>query len=193
MTAVILRIAGLWSDLGHSEFDRRGWCFWNIPAGPSRCPGRRSNAAHFCSFRPNAAARRRCVACGKSAGISNLTAGSRRWRALVHHHQRQSRAQSNQKCPDEQLEPIDRGDVARPQIVPRCHGDIPLARGSRTITRVTLAGFPTPASLSAEYLAYHAGLASPQVTNKAHRVSLCGSVIIRFIPTLLPAPPARRL
>ncbi len=44
---------------------------------------------------------------------------------LAHEQERQSRAHRNQECPDKQFEPINRGDVARPQIVPTRHGGNP--------------------------------------------------------------------
>ena len=44
---------------------------------------------------------------------------------LADYRERQSGAHRDQEGPDEKPEPIDRGDVARPQIVPAGHGGHP--------------------------------------------------------------------
>src|SRR4029077_17085822 len=48
-----------------------------------------------------------------------------RHRDLAHEQKRQSGTKHNQERPDKKFQPIDRGDVARPQIVPTRHGDGP--------------------------------------------------------------------
>jgi hypothetical protein len=45
-----------------------------------------------------------------------------RRRNLAHEHKRQSGTEHNQERPDKKFQPINRGNVARPQIVPARHG-----------------------------------------------------------------------
>ncbi len=63
-------------------------------------------------------------------------------RNLAHEQERQSRAHRNQERPDKQFEPINRRDVARPQIVPTRHGGNPPSPWhSSTITPNPGSGF----------------------------------------------------
>jgi len=59
------------------------------------------------------------------ASSSKRRVASARGRNLAHEHKRQSGAKRNQERPDEEFQPINRGHIARPQIVPARHGDGP--------------------------------------------------------------------
>ena len=117
MTALIARTTAPQSDLGHSGiFQRR------LSKGKCRSSkSHRSRLACPLHVRPMRKARRRAKSRSNSdAGICNLP-------HLAHEHQRQSRTHRNQQRPDKQFKPIDRGDVARPQIIPAGHvGKSPL-------------------------------------------------------------------
>jgi hypothetical protein len=106
MTAPILRTVAARSDLRHSEISSDGCA--NIAPVARSLPKRATEkwAQEAEKF-------------GASAKAERLR------QDLPHKQKRQRRAQRNQERPDKEFQPINRGHIARPQIVPTRHGGNP--------------------------------------------------------------------
>jgi len=140
MTVVILRPVAAWSDLGHSEIDRDGSADFQRSNRQTarrtfRCRGARAASCvePVSGCRSKAPYFSRLISTDTLPRPRGYGAPSRSLqkrvrpsdRNLAHEHKRQSGTEHNQERPDEEFQPINRGDVARPQIIPARHGDGP--------------------------------------------------------------------
>lgn len=105
MTAAILRTVAARSDLCHSEI--------SSTVAPTLRPVARSLAKRA---RQNAHKKRT-----SQTPVLKPSA----WPHLAHKYERQRRAHRDQERPDKEFQPINRGHIARPQIVPTRHGGDP--------------------------------------------------------------------